>query len=87
MKMISPTLKQEYEYFLTKRASLLPKKAGKFVVIVGKEVTGTYDTAGEALRNASAKYAAGSFLIQRVFRNEEECVQKFSSMVVRFPRS
>jgi len=82
--MVNEVLKKEYDFFLKIRESLLPGKENKFVVIVGEDVVGVYDTVSQALKDASQKYAAGSFLIQKVLKNADDLVQKFSSMVVCF---
>lgn len=84
--MLNTVLQKEYDYFLKNRKSLLPRNENKFVVILGEKIVGVYNSTAEALRDASQKYAAGSFLIQKVLKNEDDLVQKFSSMVVDFPR-
>jgi hypothetical protein len=77
-------LKPQYDYFLQIRESLLPEKEGKFVVIVGKEVVGTYDSAPDAVRESAKKYPIGTFLIQKVVSDMNSLVQKFASPIVCF---
>lgn len=77
-------LKSQYDYFLRIRETLLPDKENKFVVIVGESVVGVFNSLTDAMHDASQHYASGTFLIQKVFRNKEDMVQKFASPVVCF---
>lgn len=74
-------LEKEYSYFNKNKASLLKKYNNKFIVIMGEEVIGAYDTQEEALRESSKKYAVGTFLIQKVSNDPSDTVQKFFSNV------
>lgn len=83
--MINTVLEQEYNFFLKKRQSLLPTNENKFVVIVGEQIAGIYESVSEALKEAVKNYKLGTFLIQKVSKNEADLVQKFSSSIVSFP--
>ncbi len=74
-------LEREYSYFLKNKESLLKNYEGKFIVIVGEELMGNFNTQEEALAEASKKYKPGSFLIQKVSKGEEDTTQRFFSMV------
>ena len=78
------TLKPQYDYFLRIRETLLPDKENKFIVIVGESVVGVFNSLADAMHDASQHYAAGTFLIQKVFRTKEDRVQKYASQVVCF---
>lgn len=84
--MVNRTLEQEYDFFLKKRNSLLPTNENKFVVIVGDQIAGIYETVSQALKEAAAKYKLGTFLIQKITSKENDIVQKFASGVVDFPQ-
>ena len=74
-------LEKEYQYFLKNKDTLLKKHEGKFIVIVGNEVVGSYSSREEALKKASSKHDIGTFLIQKVSRGEDDVIQRFSSRV------
>ncbi len=54
---------------------------GQFVVIHGDEVDGFYDNELQAYETAKSKYGAGSFLLQRCVRADEEVGATFHSRV------
>jgi len=60
---------KEYKYFKDNRERLVKEYPSKFVVIVGKSVTASYDTMEEAYAGSIKKYKLGKFLIQ-------QCVKK-----------
>jgi hypothetical protein len=74
-----PDLKQNYQFFLDNRATLLKKYAGKFLVIKDGAVVSAYDTEIEAYNDASSKFKLGSFLIQQCVKKENRAV--FNSRV------
>ena len=79
--MANKILEKEYTFFLSKRQSMPPNNENKFVVIVGENIAGIYDTISEALSESVKKYTLGTFLIQKISSNENDIVQKFSSRV------
>lgn len=74
-------LDKEYRYFLKNKDKLINEYEGKFIVIVGEKVVGSYPSREEALKEASASHKLGTFLIQKVSRGEDDVVQRFSSRV------
>ena len=74
-------LEKEYQYFLRHKDTLLKEHEGKFIVIVGNDVVGSYSSREEALKEASSKHDIGTFLIQKVSRGEDDVIQRFSSRV------
>lgn len=57
-------LEKEFKYYIENQNRLLEKYNGKYLVIVGNEIVGNYNTANEALLNSDLKYKAGTYLIQ-----------------------
>ena len=74
-------LEKEYNYFLKHKDALLRSFRDKFIVIVGDEVMGNFDSQEEALKEASIKYKLGTFLIQKVSKGEDDITQRFFSLV------
>ena len=64
-------LDREYEFYKANKGSLLPKYEGKFIVIVGKEIVGSFNTREEAIDEAAKDHRPGTFLIQKVCKEEE----------------
>ena len=71
-------LEKEFQYFQEHKEELKEKFIDKVVVIVNEKVVGSYDTLGEALRESAKKYELGTFLIQKIFRNDDEYIGKIS---------
>lgn len=78
-------LDREFEYFLSHQAELVREYGGKFLVIVGEEVVGAYDSAEEAYFKAQEEYELGTFLIQQAVPGEEAYSQIFHSRVLLQP--
>jgi len=74
-------LEKEYDYFLKHKDVLLKEYEGKFIVIIGNEVVGSYSSREEALKETSSKHTMGTFLIQKISRDEDDIIQRFSSRV------
>ena len=74
-------LEKEYSYFLKNKAALLKSFSNKFIVIIDDKVMGNFGSQEEALKEASKKYKLGTFLIQKVSRDESDVTQRFFSMV------
>lgn len=55
---------EELEYFKQNQDGLVTKYKGKILVIKGSSIFGAYQTVIEALREASAKFDKGSFMLQ-----------------------
>lgn len=75
-------LENEFKFYLDNQASILAKYGGKFVVIVGDEVVGAFDTMAEAYYDSAKKYEPGTFLIQHCTEGEDAYTQSFTSRVI-----
>ena len=64
-------LDREYEFYKANKESLLLKYEGEFIVIVGEKIVGSFDTRGEAIDGAAKDHKPGTFLIQKVCKEEE----------------
>ena len=60
-----PSLDEERAYLDAHKEELLKTYGGKFLVISGKSVTGSYDTIEEALQGAATTHGLKSVLIRR----------------------
>lgn len=78
--MHSP-LEKEFEYYLDHQEELVKKYRGKFVVIKGCKVVGTYDTELEALSETSKTEELGTFLVQKCEPGSESYTHTFHSRV------
>ncbi|MFH0796727.1 MAG: DUF5678 domain-containing protein [Candidatus Omnitrophota bacterium] len=74
-------LEKEYGYFLKNKENLLKLFPNKFIVIIDDEVVGNFDSQEKALKKAFKKYTLGTFLIQKVSKDESDTTQRFFSMV------
>ena len=77
-------LEKEYDYFLKNKQTILKDYGNKFIVIVGEQVVGNYESQEEALKESSQKYTLGTFLIQKVSDKPEDITQRFFSASVCF---
>lgn len=75
-------LEKEFQYYLDHQQELVERYPQKFVVIVGNEVVGVFDTDVEAYKFATGKYDPGTFLIQQCLPGREHYTQTFNSRVV-----
>ena len=75
-------LENEFKFYLDNQASILAKYGGKFVVIVGNEVVGAFDSMADAYFDSIKKYEPGTFLIQECTEGEEAYTQSFTSRVI-----
>lgn len=74
-------LEQEFKYYLSHQDELVKKYNGKYVVVVGEQVVGAYDSTVQAYTEASKKYEAGKFLIQRCSPGTQDYTQTYYSRV------
>ena len=74
-------LEQEFKYYLSHQEELVKQYNGKYLVIIGQQVTGAYDTKIDAYTDASQKHKAGSFLIQRCSPGNQDYTQTYYSRV------
>lgn len=75
-------LEREFRYFLDHQEELVEQYNGRYVVIVGEEVVGDYQTETEAYYTSLQTYQLGEFLIQKVEPGEDVYTQNFHSRVV-----
>ena len=75
-------LKKQFEYYVAHQAEIVEKYNGKFVIIVGEQVVGAFDTEMEAYAAAIEKYEAGTFMLQFVGPGKDNYTQTFHSIVV-----
>ncbi len=64
-------LNKEFKYFLDNQNELVDKYPGKYLVIIGCDVIGAFDSIGDAYNNTQAKYELGTFYIQQAVSGEE----------------
>jgi hypothetical protein len=75
-------LEKEFHYYLDNQEELVKKYDGRFLVIVGEEIVGDYDTYDAAFFQSLKKYEAGTFLIQECTKGDEAYTQTFHSQVI-----
>jgi hypothetical protein len=64
-------LEQERKFYAENLAEWLKLYPGKFVVVKGRELVGTFDTIEEAITEAARRFALDSVLVRRVQDQEE----------------
>ena len=74
-------LETEFNFYLDNQSDLLKKYKGKFLVIKGTEVIGTYDSELKALEETVKEHAMGTFLIQHCTPGEDNFTQTYHSRV------
>ena len=74
-------LEKEFEYYKSHQDELVQKFGGKYIVIIGEEVVGAYDTAIDAYTNAQKEHELGSFLLQHCLPGVENYTRTFYSRV------
>ena len=75
-------LDKEFQYYLDNQSEFVKKYNGRFIVLIGKEVVGNYESYEQALFGSMKKYELGTFLIQECTEGEEAYTQTFHSRVV-----
>ena len=65
-------LEQERKYFAENRDELLARYPGKFVLVKGDELIGTFNTIEEALADGARRFATESFLVRQVTAADEK---------------
>ncbi|OFY96731.1 MAG: hypothetical protein A3K10_15695 [Bacteroidetes bacterium RIFCSPLOWO2_12_FULL_31_6] len=75
-------LENEFQFFLKNQKELVKKYKEKYVVIIGEEVVGSYDTEEEAYQTTSKTHKLGTFLIQQCLSGNEGYTQTFNSRVI-----
>ncbi len=65
-------LDQELRFYQENKAMLLSQYNGKFIVIKGQELIGSFDTINDALAEGARRFGLESFLVRRVQERQEE---------------
>jgi hypothetical protein len=60
------TLQPELEVFERHRFELLERAAGKYVLVKGPDIIGTFETEVEAIREGYQRYGNDAFLVKHV---------------------
>lgn len=71
----------EFKFYIENQKELVEKYEGKFIVIKGQKVFGSYDTENEAIIKALEKYEMGTFMVHKVGAGKENYTQTFHSRV------
>lgn len=79
---MSEPLEKEFNYYLEHQDELLKKYNGKFIVIKGREVIGSYDSELDAINKTIEKHKLGTFLVQLCVPGNEGYTQAFHSRVM-----
>jgi hypothetical protein len=69
---MSSPLEQERKFFREHRAEWEKTYAGKFVLVKGEALVGTFDAADTAVSEGIRKFGTESFLVRNVGEKEEE---------------
>lgn len=73
---------REFEYYLANQQELVEMYNGKYIVIIGDKVIGSYDRQDQALFETQKEHELGTFLIQKCSSGTEDYTQTFHSRVV-----
>lgn len=74
-------LNKEFQYYLDHQKELVSKYNNKFLVIVGDQIIGAYDTNTEAYNSAKEAYEPGTFLVQKCTEGVSDYTSTFYSRV------
>jgi len=77
-------LQNEFQYYLDHQNELVPKYNGKYVVVVGNQVVGAYESRTDAYYDSLEKYEEGTFLIQLCTPGDSAYTVHFYSPVSPF---
>lgn len=75
-------LEKEFKYYIDNQNELVKKYLGKFLVIIGEQVVGSYDSYEESLSESQKKYEIGKFLIQQCLPGEDNYTQTFHTRAI-----
>jgi hypothetical protein len=78
----TPSLLDEFRYYLDHQTEMVKKYNGKVIVIRGADVLGAYESYGKALSATEKDHPLGTFLIQKVSPGDTDHTQYFHSRVV-----
>ena len=75
-------LKREFKYYLSHQKELVEKHNGKYLVIIGEDVVGVFDSEMTAIEETSKTHELGTFLVQKCEPGSEGYTQTYHSRVV-----
>ena len=73
-------LEREYKYYENHKKEFDSKYDNNFIVIVGDNIVGVYNNQREALEETLKNHKAGTFLLQKCLKDEDQ-IQRFYSRV------
>ena len=79
-------LEKEFSYYLKHQDELVKKFNGRFIVIIGTQVVGDYDSFAEAVSESQKKYTLGTFLVQKCSEGTDDYTVSYHSRV-RLPHA
>ena len=68
------SLNTEFKFYKQNKSDLLAKYEGKYVVIVGESVVGSYDSYQEAVTVTAKTHKPGTFFVQLVTAEDEVAI-------------
>lgn len=74
-------LEKEYKYYLDNKDELNRKYNNKYIVIVGENIVGVYDSENDAYIESENKFSSGTFYIQYCNVKGGSVTQTFHSRV------
>jgi hypothetical protein len=74
-------LEKEFKYYIDHQKELIKQYNGKYIVIIGEQVVGSYDTQRQAYDETVKEHEEGTFLIQYCSPGEESYSHVFHSRV------
>lgn len=75
-------LEREFKYYLAHQKQLVKKYNDKFLVIIGEEVIGDYNSFEDALTESQKNYKLGTFLIHQCGPGEDNYTQTFHTRAI-----
>ena len=66
MSSTNVTLQPELELFERHRLELLARASGKFALVKGSDIVGTFETEGDAIREGYQRFGNHPFLVKHV---------------------
>ena len=67
-------LKREFDYYQRNKDDICDQYEGRYIVIVGEQILGSYASQMAAIRKTMEKHKLGEFLVHKVRRNEQPIV-------------
>ena len=75
-------LEKEFQFYLDNQEKILKDYSGKFIVIIGTEIKGAYNSELEAFTESKKQFEPGTFLIQKCTTGQDDYTETFHSRVV-----